>query len=199
MYQSIHYYYEGNNHFQQQATSNKQQKRLFLLFAILCSSLFLGAQNPYLNDANEQLRHIFSQITYPNNDVLFLYERSAKMSDSSFYSNNSVDTADFKVWRQVYDEMYYAAHDTLPLSKINTLEFNASQFYGDTIPIGLMDYEYFYLKEEAFSTGDYFLFDTINNYLFDHPSPIGSPYKKSNIFLASPFKEYSKWNVYGSH
>lgn len=175
----------------QQATSTK--KRLFLLFATIFLSTLLSAQNQYLNGVNTQLRHIFSQITYPDNDVLFLYDRSAKLSDSTFYSNNSVDTASAQIWRQVYDEMYYAAHDTLPLETINNIHHYTSQFYSDTILMGLFDYDFYYCSDNSLTTGDYFTFDTVNNYLLDHPNPIGSPYGVSNIFLSAPLKETSNF------
>src|SRR5699024_293770 len=94
---------------------------------------------------------------------------------------------------QIYSEMYYAAHDTLPIETLNDIKNNAGQFGGDTIPIGIMDYSWYYLKEGALTTGDYFDFDIPNNVLYDKANPIGSPYKIANIFIASPLKGYSNF------
>lgn len=157
-------------------------------------SIFTNAQNPFLNNTNQQLRHIFSQINYPNNDILFLYERSVKMSDSVFYTNYSTDTTNYKIWSQIYSEMYYAAHDTMLLETINDIKINAGQFGGDTIPIGIMDYTWYYLEDDALTTGDYFDFDIPNNVLHDKSNPIGTPYKTANIFVASPLKDFSTFS-----
>lgn len=94
---------------------------------------------------------------------------------------------------QLYEEMYYAAHDTLVLNSVASYNERRFSFYGGTIPIGLMDVDYYNLHEDAMSTGDYFTFDINNNQLFDHPNPVGSPYIQNNIFFGSPLKQTSDY------
>ena len=161
-----------------------------LLFTLVCIFLSTNqalSQNPYVHHINQQLRHIFSQITYPDPDIVFLSDRSVKLSDSTFYSNNSPDTLDVPTWYQLYDELYYAAHDTLWMSKHADIESYANRFYHDTIPIMIMDYAYYYLRDSnTINTNAYFNFDTLNNFLYDKPDIHESPFLKDNIFCASP-------------
>ncbi len=110
---------------------------MFLLATLLFSNVY--GQNPYLNNINSQLREMFSKVTYPSPDILFLYERSAKLSDSSFYQNNSLDTLDANKWKSLYYEMYYAAHDTLPLKTYQEIDSFAYNFSNDTISLGIMN------------------------------------------------------------
>lgn len=134
---------------------------------------------------------MFSQITYPDNDVKFLYERSAKMSDTVFYQNNCPEPSNVSIWNLLYEEMYYAAHDTSWMQTVQEVLTYQNQFYSDTIVMGIMDYDFYYLKPEALSTGDYLVFNIAQNQFFDHPNPIGSPYGRSNIFAAAALKENS--------
>lgn len=146
-----------------------------------------------LSNVNAQLRHIFKHLTYPNNDVLFLYDRSAKVTHESFYTNFGVDTLDNTVWLQLYNEMFFAAHDTTSFIKKDSIEYYSYQYFGDTIPIGIMDYDYYACKYEALNSGDYFIFDTINNFLYNKPNPIGNPYELKNIFAATPLKPIANY------
>lgn len=170
-----------------------KMKNYIFLVVFLILSIATFSQNPYTAEANSQLRGIFSQISYPDNNVLLLYDRSVKMSDSTFYSNNSPDTLNNQIWKQVYEEVYYSAHDTLPFQTLPYIQDYSTQFYGDTIPIALMDYDFYFCKEEAINTGNYFIFDTVNNVLYDHSNPIGSPYGRSNLFLGAAMKEFSNF------
>lgn len=144
------------------------------------------AQYQYLDSTNLELRHIFSQITYPDNDILFLNERSAKLADSLLYQINNPDTIHQMQWYQVYKEMYYAAHDTLTQVPFNDLMVDANNYGPDTIPMGIMDWQFYRVKYDAINTSNYFTFDLTNNYFLDHPSPIASPYTVDNIFIATP-------------
>lgn len=169
----------------------KRKLGLAIVFFVILFSVqhnVLLGQSQYLQDANTQLRHIFKHLTYPDNDVLFLYDRSAKVTDETFYSNQSPDTLDKTVWLQLYDEMYYSAHDTTSFIPRDSIELRSYQFYGDTIPIGILDYDFYACKYDAINTGDYFIFDTINNYLYNKPNPIGNPYLLKNVFIAAPLK-----------
>lgn len=75
----------------------KRKLGLAIVFFVILFSVqhnVLLGQSQFLQDANAQLRHIFKHLTYPDNDVLFLYDRSAKVTDETFYSNQSADTLD---------------------------------------------------------------------------------------------------------
>lgn len=138
----------------------KRKLGLAIVFFVILFSVqhnVLLGQSQYLQDANTQLRHIFKHLTYPDNDVLFLYDRSAKVTDETFYSNQSPDTLDKTVWLQLYDEMYYSAHDTTSFIPRDSIELYSYQFYGDTIPIGILDYDFYACKYDAINTGDYFI------------------------------------------
>jgi hypothetical protein len=149
------------------------------------------SQNQYLTGVNQELRYIFNQLTYPDNDVKFLYERSAKMSDSVFYQNNCLDTSNMAVWSVLYEEMFYSAHDTTTMFPVQFISSYSNQFFGDTVVMALMDYDFYHCVPNSLSTGDYFEFDVNNNQLLDHTNPVGSPYGRSNIFAAAAMKENS--------
>ncbi|MEX2484027.1 MAG: hypothetical protein WED10_05700, partial [Brumimicrobium sp.] len=168
-------------------------KKPILFTIVLLLFKFSFSQNQYLYHVNNQLREMFENVSFPNNDVLFLAERSANIIDSSYYSSNSPDTLNDLIWMQLYEEMYYAAHDTLGLNSVAYYNEKRLSFQGDTIPIGLMDVDYYNLHEDALNTGDYFTFDVNNDQLFDHPNPIGSPYIQNNIFFGSPLKQTSNY------
>lgn len=72
----------------------KTQSFLVIIILFFCYTLNSKAyaQYQYLDSTNLELRHIFSQITYPDNDILFLNERSAKLADSLLYQINNPDT-----------------------------------------------------------------------------------------------------------
>lgn len=168
-----------------------KMRTTFIVFLTLALSAPVTSQNQYLQGVNQDLRELFSPLTYPNNDVMFLYERSSKMSDSTFYRNNSPDTSSMAVWNLLYEEIFYAAHDTTWMTPVADVNEYPNQFYGDTITMALMDYDFYYCVPNSLSTGDYFTFDTINNQLLDHPNPVGSPYGRSNIFAAAGMRETS--------
>lgn len=82
--------------------------------------------------------------------------------------------------------MYYAAHDTLTQVPFNDLMVDANNYDPDTIPMGIMDWQFYRVKYDAINTPNYFVFDTTNNYFLDHSTPIASPYTVDNIFIATP-------------
>lgn len=173
---------------------NTKNKISTLLIFILLTGFGFSQTPSYISDINAQLRHIFSDISFPDNDVLFLYDRSVKLSDTVFYDNNCADTANPDVWIQIYKEMYYAAHDTLPLEKVEEVQDYAYQFGGDTLAVALMDYDYYRCKKAALNTGGYFIFDTINNLFHDKSNPVGSPYTLHNLFIASTLKNMASFS-----
>ncbi|MBW6482939.1 MAG: hypothetical protein K0B10_07745, partial [Vicingaceae bacterium] len=172
-------------------TSNSKLLILLLLFTL--TNVKMNAQYQYLDSANADLRHIFSQITFPSPNIGFLNERSAKLADSTLYQPNNPDTIHQMQWYQVYKEMYYAAHDTLTQVPFNTVMTNANKYETDTIPFGIMNWDFYRVIPQAINTGNYFVFDTVNNYLFDHPSPPGSPFTVDNVFMAVPLLTEAKF------
>ncbi len=107
------------------------------------------SQNPYLQNVNQQLRGIFQNITYPNTDVKFLCDRSAKLADTTFYRHNSSDTLLGLTWLQLYEEMYYASHDTTWMMTRSDIEDYFNDFYADTISIAVMDYDFYYCDNNS--------------------------------------------------
>jgi len=176
-------------------TKNLGKNPLYVcVFVLTCFFINnVHAQNPYLNNANAQLRSIFSQITFPSPNVLFLYERSAKTSDSTFYQNNSPDTLDQELWLEIYDEMYYASHDTTPLKTHVQVENYGYSCGNDTITIGIMDYDWYYLQQNALTSNTFFDFDLVNNQLQDNPTRPYAPFSQSNIFAVAPMQLTSNY------
>lgn len=166
-----------------------------ILTMAFCNSIVFSSlsQNQDLHPVNLELRQLFDQLTFPNSNIEFLYERSAKMSDSVFYQNNCPDTSNMMVWNLLYEEMYYAAHDTTSMTPVEDVINYPYDFYGDTIVMALMDYDFYHCVPNSLSTGDYFVFDTINNQLLDHPNPVNSPYGQGNIFAAAAMRQSSSF------
>lgn len=131
---------------------------------------------------------MFSQLSFPGNDVKFLYERSAKMSDSVYYQNMCPDPTSTVIWNLLYEEMFYAAHDTSWMQSVEEVTSYQNQFYGDTVVIGIMDYMLYHFRPGALTTGDYLIFDSVQNQFFDHPNPVETPYDRMNIFSAAALK-----------
>jgi hypothetical protein len=169
-------------------------KSISSVILLICISFNSHSQNPTLVDINSQLRDIFQNITYPNSDVEFLYDRSAKLADTTFYRHNSPDTLLDVTWLQLYEEMYYAAHDTNSFLPRADIEIAATQFYGDTIPIAIMDYEFDYCSFNSLTTSTYFIFDTINDVLYDNPGRPAWPFEQKNIFAVAALKSYTNFS-----
>lgn len=168
-------------------------KLVLSIIALFLGNIRLYAQYEYLSQVNQDLRHIFSQITYPDNNIMFLNERSAKLADSLLYQTNNPSTIHQMEWYQVYKEMYYASHDTLNHTSFNNLMTGVNSFGSDTITMGIMDWEFYRVKPIATTTPDYFIFDLTNNYFKDHPNPIASPYTVDNVFMASPLSQEANY------
>lgn len=146
-----------------------------------------SAQNFTLNDINAQLRTMFSQVTPPSSQVKFLYDMAAHQSKETFFSLHSSDTNTTNDWYKVYGEMYHSAYDTTLIDSVSNVFAKGNQFFSDTVPIGIMNYSYFQLKDSTtLTTNNYFEFDTINNFLFDKVGRLNSPYTTKAIFMASP-------------
>ena len=181
-----------------QAPSAKRQapstKHKFLIFLISVVTMLTfpstsSAQNPELDEVNLQLRSMFSPLSKPLPSKKFLYEMSAHSTDSIWYVANCADTNQTEEWVKVYEEMYYAAYDTTALPKSDIILENVNNIGTDSIPIGIMNFSYYGLKEDAMNTNIYFNFDTINNVLTDRNPRPSFPYTDNNtIFMSSPLK-----------
>lgn len=132
-----------------------------------------------------ELRAMFSPLSKPSPARLFLYDMSAHNSDSIFYTSYSTDTSDLDNWLLINREMFYSAYDTLPLEPADSIYSLGNQFSNDTIPIGIMDYDYYEFKTNALNTNIYFNFDTVNDILSDKPGRPGFPYDIKKLFAAA--------------
>ncbi len=159
---------------------------LGLLMTFTVSSRRALAQNP-VQSANAELRALFANLNNPNPTIRFLYDMSAKVTDSAFYTQISYDTSNVDNWYFLYDEMYNAAYDTTLITRTDTVfQRSLPKIQNDTIPIGIFEWHFNRLKPDALTTNNYFDFDTVNNILTDKvPQPI-SPYDIDTIFAASP-------------
>ena len=147
----------------------------------------LSAQSPPINSINMQLRALFEDLDKPTPPLTFLYDMSAKMSDSVFYQTlNYTDTLQTDMWLKIYEEMFHAAYDTLDYTRPETVYSDANGFYSDTIPIGIMRYAYYKFKPDALTTDNYFDFDTVNTILTDKYPRSGWPYLNKALFVAAP-------------
>ncbi len=149
----------------------------------------LYAQNPETNEVNQKLRGYFQNLDKPSNPKLFLYDMAAHFADSSWFVLNSPDTNTAMIWKLAYRELYNSAYDTTTWPIIETIESQIDDMGSDTIPIGIIHYAYYGLKQDAMSTDTYFNFDTINDILHDkYPRP-SYPYNEGEIFIAAPLKQ----------
>lgn len=138
-----------------------------------------------LRQINMELRAMFSPLSKPSPARLFLYDMSAHNSDSIFYTSYSTDTSDLDNWLLINREMFYSAYDTLPLETADSIYARGNQFSNDTIPIGIMDYDYYEFKTNALNTNIYFDFDTVNDILSDKPGRPDFPSDIKKLFAAA--------------
>ncbi len=145
------------------------------------------AQNETLDEANLQLRQLFSPLLKPTPTKNFLYDMAVHSTDSTWYVTNCADTNVTDLWYKVYDEMYHSAYDTASLTRSETIFNNANNYSNDTIPIGIMNYSYYGFKPDALTTNSYFNFDTVNTILTDIIPRPSWPYTDDNtIFMSAP-------------
>ncbi len=141
--------------------------------------------NP-LDSINLQLRNIFTPLFRPAPQKEFLYDMAAHVTSHPFNRHNSLDTITSDEWYRIYEECYYMAYDTTWLQKSDAIYDNVVNIPGDTIPIGILDFDYYRLKPNALTTPQYFIFDTVNNLLYDIPGRPDEPYTTDNVFAAAP-------------
>lgn len=153
---------------------------------MLCINTKATAQNEAIDTINLQLRQLFVGLDLPTNPKGFLYEMSVKVSDSVFYQVNCADTNNTDVFHRVYEEIFHSAYDTTLLPYPDSLFEKGMGFTNDTIPISILSFSHYLLKPEALTSGDYFIFDTVNTTLTDkYPRP-DFPYNEGSIHIAAP-------------
>jgi hypothetical protein len=169
-------------------------KKAFLIIGSIGLFFNLAIAQSFTNP-NAELRGIFGHLdwnpvgTYANsgNNATpeFLYSMSAHIADDNFYQPISQDTSNLDNFFYVYESMYYAARDTLLWEESDSLAHRAYQYHSDTIPFLLFNYDFLDVRDTALNCGDYFVFDTINNSLGDHPNPVGDPFSLGEVFMAA--------------
>ena len=126
---------------------------------------------------------------------------AAHMVDSSFFNNYNTNVGSTDNWYLLYSEMRNMAYDTTQfITDENLFESVTKNALKDTIPLGLMAYDFYTLEPNALITNTYFNFDTINDILTDKfPRPAGpcglGPYCNNTLFAGSPMIRDSKYST----
>ena len=143
------------------------------------------SQNIAITVVNNKLRQMFSPLDKPVNNKLFLYDMAAHVSDDELFNFGSTSTVvQSEDWFSVYEEMYHSAYDTSNLILLYELFNNAMKFGNDTIPVGILNFDYYTFKSNELTTNDYFNFDTINDIISDkYPRPTPYPFEERNMFV----------------
>lgn len=165
------------------------KKTLFILLIVLPFSIRTKAQVTTFQLMVSELRNLFSNVSNPNPQISFFYDLSPHFVDSAFFHHYCLDTNTASNWFNLYKEMYYMAYDTTLIMKSDTVYQRAlPKIQSDTIPIGIIDWNFHLLVPTALTTGNYFIFDTVNNLLYDKPGA-PSPYTVQTTFAGSTFRE----------
>lgn len=156
---------------------------LFVLMALTAR-----AQAPSMAFEDAQLRHLFQYAYNTNPQVKFFYDMAAHFVDSAFFNDYVTDTSNVDNWYNLYKEMYYMAYDTTLYQTAATVYTNVNPvLQSDTIPIGLMDWDYNLLRPGTLDTDIYFTFDTVNNQV--HSVGGNSPYDIHCTFAGSTLRK----------
>lgn len=155
-----------------------------------------SAQAPYnpMASVDSQLRELFSPLCHPTPEPLFLHDMSVHLMDSIIYTDNCPDTIYRDIWYKIYEELRTSAYDTtvtLPVDSIYTL---GAGFYGDTVVMNVLAYDYLRFNDSALSCNYYFTADTVNNILIENGAPCElNPYVTQRVFSVSPILYHLKW------
>lgn len=140
-----------------------------------------------LHEVNVQLRGIFAGLYKPGPNVKdYLYDMTAHITDDKFYTSISNDISETENWYKLYWEHYYSAYDTSSLLTDEEIFEDVLNMHPDTVPLGILDYDYYKLVPDALTTNNYFDFDTINDLLSDKALRPNEPYSINNIFTFAP-------------
>jgi hypothetical protein len=83
---------------------------IFISTCMLITSIHIHAGA--IQEANQQLRSIFSNLHRPSSTVRIFYDMAAHRVDSTFYDIMCADTTSCDTWYYLYDEIYNSAYDT---------------------------------------------------------------------------------------
>ncbi|HQE12785.1 MAG TPA: hypothetical protein PLQ78_08560, partial [Flavipsychrobacter sp.] len=167
-----------------------KRKLIVMGIVLMMTAIRINAQPSPFQIMVGELRQLFSNISNPNPSVSFFYDLSPHIVDSAYFHHYvDLDTNNASNWFNLYKEMYYMAYDTTLYLKSDTVYQRAlSKIQSDTIPLGIIDWDFNLLIPAALTTGNYFTFDTINNLLYDIPGA-PSPYTVQTTFAGSTFRE----------
>ncbi len=175
--------------------------KIFIFLLIYSQFSTAKAQDP-LGQVNNELRTFFSPLTPPpppSGTSNFLYDMAAHIADSVFFNSNCTEVNNTNNWYLLYSEMRNMSYDTTSFITDDSLYTLAEQSVSnDTIPMGLMLYNFYILTPTALNSNTYFNFDTVNNTISDKigrpSSPCGfGPYCQDTIFSGSPLFEESDY------
>lgn len=167
------------------------KKLLVFTISLLCFVNIFAQLNPQ-GLANAELRAIFEHLNLPpSNTKHFLYDMSSHVVDEVFFSNYCLEQNNTDNWFMLYEEMYEAAYDRTLWDKAEDIFDNVYNNPNGEIPIGIMDFDYYRLKNDALTTNNYFDFDLSNNTISDKPGRPNDPYDTYNIFSAAPLVQSS--------
>lgn len=167
----------------------KIQKYICLFIGLLFFSALIAQPQ---REANNELRRLFENLNLPPIDTKhFLYDMSAHVVEEVYFSNQCPEPTNTDNWFLQYEEMYYSAYDTLQWDTVGGIFDDVYNSTSGIIPIGIMDFDYYRLKDDALTTDIYFDFDLSDDSISDKPGRPSSPYKEANVFSAAPLVQTS--------
>lgn len=158
----------------------RKMKALGVMLAMIPFSLMAQYDEP-----NKELRRVMQNVTPDPADVEFLYDMSMHIAEDKFFVAHSYDTSNTDNFFFMYEEMYYSAYDTTLMERPEDLANRALNYKTDLVPIMIFNYDYLTFNQAALNSADYLTFDTVNDILLNHPSPIGSPFHLNQVFAAA--------------
>ena len=138
------------------------------------------------NQINLHLRGYFGNLLKPVGYPKYNHSMAGHNVDSLYYRAQHNDTIDNQSFYAMQQEMRAMAYDTINVTNADTTFKYGNRFGADTVPLSIMDYNYYRIKPVALSTNAYFNFDTINDILTDLAVRPGYPYDTYNCCVLSP-------------
>lgn len=161
---------------------------LTCLLAILGNQLHAQLSNAQ-REANAYLRNKFRLLSLPpaaDTTREYLYDMVAHTVDDDFFHRQCPPPGNTENWFLLYEEMYYAAYDTMPLETVSSVFDRVYMSSDPAIPIGIVDLDYYRFINSAFTTPLYFDFFPALDSIADKASRPGYPYYSDNVFAAAP-------------
>lgn len=177
-------------------------KRVLTLFLTLMV-LLVAMPSVEAQDVNDRLRTLFTPLQKAQDQAPFLFDMAAhEAEDKWFVPINHTDTNDLHNWWTVYYEMQHAAYNPNFIPEtFSLIEDGKKWTRKDTIPIGLIDFEFNRFKSNAFiDSGVYF--GWTDSVVWDIPGRLDHPYELNqgnpsrgtllDVFLAAPLEATSE-------